>query len=181
MKICNECKLEKMLDDFPTQMKREKLVHLGNCRDCHNAKQRQNYLANHEQRKQKLRDYHELNREAMNEQSRIYYLNNKDKAQAYYQENKEELAKKDWARGIYRRYGLTVEEYNNLSEQQNHVCVICQKSANAANSDKLHIDHCHVTGKVRGLLCTNCNNALGRAKEDPRILRAAAEYIESFM
>lgn len=76
-------------------------------------------------------------------------------------------------------------DYNALAEKQNHRCAICgaeEKSRDRWNgrTRRLAIDHCHTTGKVRGLLCTGCNSALGHMQDDPERLRAAADYLERF-
>lgn len=70
-----------------------------------------------------------------------------------------------------RGYLLTLEEYNALLEKQNGQCAICKDEA------KLVVDHDHGSGKVRGLLCNNCNAGLGMLKDSPDILRAASQYI----
>ena len=62
------------------------------------------------------------------------------------------------ARHYERRYGLTLDEYNALFERQGGVCALCGQSSRT----NLAVDHCHETGRVRGLLCTGCNSALGR-------------------
>jgi hypothetical protein len=81
------------------------------------------------------------------------------------------------------KYGISLEMYNEMLEQQSGVCKICGKeeSANTRGSKEkrgLAIDHCHTTGMVRGLLCTNCNTALGGFKDDPNLLKKAIEYLE---
>src|SRR3954454_6352124 len=73
---------------------------------------------------------------------------------------------------LKRRYGITAEDADAMLEAQNGLCAICG-SAPAA-----HVDHDHETGAVRALLCFNCNGGLGQFKDDPRVLRAAAEYVE---
>jgi hypothetical protein len=71
-------------------------------------------------------------------------------------------------------YGISVEDYNKLLEFQDGVCAVCKQS-----SDKnFHVDHNHVTGEVRGLLCQACNKAIGFLKEDPNIFLSAYEYME---
>ena len=55
-----------------------------------------------------------------------------------------------------RKYGITLEQYEILCEQQDRKCLLCKVS-----NVKLHVDHCHTTGKVRGLLCKNCNVTIG--------------------
>ena len=71
------------------------------------------------------------------------------------------------------RYGITAEDYNTLSKLQNGKCAICKIA------DLKDIDHCHLSNKVRGLLCHPCNLLLGNAKDNPEILRNAADYLES--
>jgi len=77
-------------------------------------------------------------------------------------------------------YGLTLQDYENLLESQNGKCAICG-STNPGKVDAAHlaVDHCHETGKVRGLLCNSCNNGLGRFKDDPVILTNAVTYLEN--
>ena len=77
-----------------------------------------------------------------------------------------------------RRHGLTVEEFRALLEAQNSLCAICRGPWRGWNGQNPHIDHCHKTGRVRGLLCASCNSALGRFGDDPELLRRAAAYLE---
>jgi hypothetical protein len=63
-----------------------------------------------------------------------------------------------------------------LSEQSG-VCKICGEPC-PTYKHALAVDHNHTTGKVRGLLCNNCNNGLGRFRDNPQYLRAAADYLE---
>jgi hypothetical protein len=73
-----------------------------------------------------------------------------------------------------RSYGITVEDYNRMLEEQNGGCYICGKED---NNRALSIDHDHSTGKVRGLLCSNHNRALGLMGDDPEIVLAAHKYL----
>jgi hypothetical protein len=73
-----------------------------------------------------------------------------------------------------RRYGLSLADYRALQVGQGNACAICRKVTRA-----LCIDHCHVTGRVRGLLCRSCNSALGFYADDPRLLRAALAYLQA--
>lgn len=76
-----------------------------------------------------------------------------------------------------RKYGLTPAEMDELLSSRSS-CAICPYVFTDDDSRFLHIDHDHVTGKVRGVLCQWCNLLLGHAREDPVILRAAASYLE---
>jgi hypothetical protein len=73
-----------------------------------------------------------------------------------------------------RRYGLSLADYRTLQEKQGHACAICRKVTR-----DLCIDHCHVTGRVRGLLCRRCNSALGFYADDQCLLRAALAYLQA--
>jgi hypothetical protein len=64
-------------------------------------------------------------------------------------------------------YGLTVEDYEKLLAAQNGMCAACSRTPADEHHKVLHVDHCHETNKVRGLLCTRCNTALGLLREDP--------------
>lgn len=76
-------------------------------------------------------------------------------------------------------YGLTVEEYENMLERQGGVCAICGSGEWGGTKHRVpHVDHDHETGKVRGLLCGDCNFGLGKFKDDPDRLRAAISYLE---
>lgn len=78
-------------------------------------------------------------------------------------------------RAALRRFGLTLGQYAHLLATQNAACAICGR----LDADKrLAVDHCHATGRVRGLLCQNCNQALGKMQDAPERLRAAASYLE---
>lgn len=75
----------------------------------------------------------------------------------------------------FARYGITVEDYERLWEIQNGACPICDGSL--LGERNAHIDHDHITGQVRGLLCSQCNTAIGKFKDSPEIILRAAEYI----
>ena len=72
------------------------------------------------------------------------------------------------------KFGISVKQYNDLLTSQNGVCAICKKSQ---RSRKLAIDHNHITGKVRGLLCNTCNRAIGYLHEDITLMKAAIKYL----
>ncbi len=73
-----------------------------------------------------------------------------------------------------RRYGIPVEELRAMEKRQGGACAICRKPSQVA----LSIDHCHSTGRVRGLLCYKCNFGIGSYGDDPTLVRAAIAYLE---
>lgn len=74
------------------------------------------------------------------------------------------------------RFGITVEQYDALEAKQGGLCAICRRPCPSGR--KLAVDHDHLTGRVRGLLCMNCNQGLGKFDDDPGLLRAAEVYLE---
>lgn len=85
------------------------------------------------------------------------------------------------ASDLMKSYKITTEEYNMLLEAQNNMCAICSKNASELSNNRkkyLCVDHCHVSGKVRGLLCDTCNRALGMFKDSVAILENAIAYID---
>ncbi len=77
------------------------------------------------------------------------------------------------------KYGITVEDYDRMFDAQGGVCAICSRPASGGptSASRLHIDHCHTTGKVRALLCSTCNLGVGYFADDPDRLIAAAAYL----
>ena len=82
----------------------------------------------------------------------------------------------DYVRNVkYKsRYGITIDDYNRMLEDQDHKCKICLAGEERG---RLHVDHCHETGKIRGLLCHQCNNGLGCFHDSDSLLEHAIEYI----
>jgi hypothetical protein len=76
-----------------------------------------------------------------------------------------------------RTLGISEEEYQVLYRCQGKKCAVCEKKLASKRYTRLAVDHCHKTGKLRGLLCTNCNTALGLFYDSPKILRKALEYL----
>ena len=76
-----------------------------------------------------------------------------------------------------RVYGLTEAEWDKLVEEQADRCAICRTDKPGGRGERWHIDHDHVTGQVRGLLCHRCNMGIGFFGDDPVIIEAAARYV----
>lgn len=110
-----------------------------------------------------------------------------NKARWYRKHRKHVLAKaKEWARQnpravrdhALRRFGISVDEYDRMLAAQGGGCAICgRKTVGQKGRKNFHVDHCHRTKKVRGLLCAACNQGLGAFSDDPKRFRAAADYL----
>ena len=83
---------------------------------------------------------------------------------------------------LRKAFGITAEQYDEMFAAQGGVCAICGQQSRTKHGNgktrKLAVDHDHETGEVRGLLCMACNRAMGLLKDNPRVLRRAADYLE---
>jgi hypothetical protein len=121
--------------------------------------------------------------EIMNWKSSEYARN---KAKAWRLANPEKVAeyraknrRKSYLQESYRKYGITEEQYKTLMESQNNSCATCKKLFDWDDKQtKPHIDHCHETKKVRGILCNKCNTTLGLLDENMQTLLNLARYLE---
>lgn len=84
----------------------------------------------------------------------------------------------EWPAKLKRQYNITVGDYNRMLTVQGGCCAVCRTDTPGSRTTRFHVDHCHATGQVRGLLCHLCNRMLGLARDEATILRAAAAYLE---
>lgn len=133
-------------------------------------------------RRQKCKEKYHANKEKRREYQKAYYAKNKERLAAANRERYANQREVYYERMIYNRYGITLADYDRMLEEQNGVCKICEGTCDhpqRRNLGTLSIDHCHTTGKVRGLLCNKCNSLLGWAKDDTNTLKKAIEYLET--
>lgn len=110
------------------------------------------------------------------------FYSHEEYAKAYHEavrRSRPEMAKQ-WDLNKY--FHINVSEYNELLKSQQNKWAICRKKEIAVHWGKvkaLSIDHCHKTGKIRGLLCYLCNTGLGKFRESPNLLRKAANYVSA--
>lgn len=94
-------------------------------------------------------------------------------------EKYKEMGRKSERTRRFKRYGITEEQYTLLWESQAGLCDICRSSL--VEGRATHVDHCHTTGQVRGILCHHCNVMLGHCKDNIEILKRAILYLEKEM
>jgi len=117
--------------------------------------------------------------------------NRKEQMAKYYLENKQRILKRtsDWTKTeagkesnrkkkLSQKYNMTVEKYDSMLKEQNNCCKICSTHESEFNK-RLAVDHCHTTGKIRGLLCMACNILLGKAKDNINTLNNAIDYLNN--
>ena len=76
-------------------------------------------------------------------------------------------------------YGITPEEYQSRLDAQGGSCAICGTTSPGGKWARMHVDHDHATGRIRGLLCTNCNRGIGYLSDNPERLERAASYLRN--
>lgn len=94
-----------------------------------------------------------------------------------YHKNKEKYNKARRNSTLKRRYGITEDEYFKMFNAQKGKCKLCGKTKPRKGAKHLIIDHCHSTGKVRGLLCNDCNVLLGKLKDDVNYIDRIKDYL----
>jgi ERCC4-type nuclease len=151
-----------------------------------------------EKQKEYNKRYRDKNKEKRNIEGNVYskqwYLANKEKRIKYLEENKEEISKKkkelrkkdvektkrnDRKYQLKQFYDITPEQYTELYNKQNGCCAICGKNQSELKK-ALGVDHNHTTGKIRGLLCFNCNITIGKFNDDINMLILATNYLKEY-
>lgn len=87
----------------------------------------------------------------------------------------------DWKKdkNLKYRFGITLEQYTSMLEKQNNCCDICKRHKSKFKRS-LAVDHCHKTGKIRGLLCSKCNGNIGKVYESIELLQNMIDYLKLY-
>jgi hypothetical protein len=134
---------------------------LKKCYDCGEHKEYSNFYKN----RAKKDGHSDECKSCGRVRNRKHYVNNKEKWHASTERSRRR-----------RLYGMEEGDYEKLLEKQKGRCAICGTDTPTGRG-KFHIDHCHSSGVVRGLLCSRCNQAIGLLQEDEHILTRALEYV----
>jgi Recombination endonuclease VII len=153
VKTCSACKTLKPTDEFPKSKQTKDGLHSW-CKPCSRIKKKES---------------NDRIRQRDPEAYRIKWRRYQDD----YKERHPDRHEAGERRRNLRKFGITIEEYDRMFESRSGLCEICGLTSNK----RLAVDHDHVTGKVRGLLCGSCNMALGQLEE--RITQTL-EYIQRY-
>jgi hypothetical protein len=169
LRICNYCKIHKEFSEFHKDKSKKNGV-ITICKVCISIKSKEYRLKNKDAIRNKKVKYHSEHSDEICRKSKEWYENNKDKASATARSYR-----------LKNKYGLSKEDYFLLGEKQDWKCAICgSKESRNKNSTNLSVDHSHITGKVRGLLCHPCNAGIGYLQEDIKIMKNSIKYLEGF-
>lgn len=161
MKRCSKCKQEKPLTEFGPNKQYSQGVR-PECRECTQAYSRA---------------YHQAHRNLHLARARENYQKNRERRKVDFQAYRQKNADKIHAAHLRRKYGISKDQYRTLMTEQEGRCAICRRSFMDIHRVRLHVDHDHATGQVRGLLCNRCNLLLGMVQDIPALLMQAVNYL----
>lgn len=193
MKRCKVCDQVQSVDRFYRRNSTD--GYRNDCKDCISVRSKEQYDQGREEIKARSRAWHAANRERVQVRRASWYersgrerqrarrtamtaeerRNEYQAARARKMEDPERFRQYEMARRL-RRLGISLEYYEQLMAAQEGKCAICLGAPNG-NRNVLHIDHDHVDGQVRGLLCHSCNTSLGHFRDNPEVLRRAVSYL----
>lgn len=171
---CTKCQRELPRCDFSASQPRR-------CKACVNAYSKSWELNNPDRVKAKNKRSNDKRRCEKIAYNRAYYARNAEwlrTSAAAYRARFPERTRSALRSSLLRRYGLTDADYDRMFEEQGGHCKLCPRPTGSPSVKALVVDHCHRTGRVRGLLCVNCNTLLGMAGDSIPVLSAAIAYIE---
>jgi len=159
LKVCIKCKQRKSSSDFYRNR--------TDCRLCRKQYQKEFYIKHIDLEKEKRKVYYQKNCQVVKNYQKLRRIENPDI---------------DTIKNL-KKYGLSLEQYKEMSLKQNNTCAICNSPETATlkkngKIKKLSVDHNHITNKIRGLLCINCNRGIGSFKDDVEKLKRAILYLE---
>jgi len=171
-KECTKCGEDKEIVRFQrvySRSAKEMSGYRGKCKECE-IKSRKVYLIQGGLEKTKIHRRKYMKRLEIKKR----YSNNRLRYELANGEHIKEMARNS---KLKKAYGITLKEYNKMLAKQDECCAICKTDIPNGKGNTFHVDHCHETGKVRGLLCSNCNTSLGGFKDNPTLLTKAIKYL----
>lgn len=173
IKLCKRCNLEKPIEDFYKNKNNKRFS--SYCKVCENER-------NNERRKNLTSEQ----KEKVKKSNIKFYYNNLENRKENNKKQREKIKESGLTNGQEYRiksFGILPEDYINMLNIQQNKCAICgnyetAKSGPNKTTKRLAIDHCHETGKVRELLCHQCNNGLGCFRDNIENMKKAIEYLE---
>lgn len=176
LRWCSMCDEWKHLEVFPTKKTKSGKVSPGSiCHHCRLLVQKRYRDAN----KEKSKKYWQVNGERLLANRKWKYKGYKK----YYNKIRRnkyaslEARLEHRRKNLYSKFKLTLEQFDEMDKRQNSCCYVCMKHKDTTARKVLNVDHNHITGQVRKLLCSHCNTTLGLVNENPLILQSLINYI----
>ncbi len=173
-RICRTCNLQKSPKEFYKDTRYPNGdIH---CADCRRAKVKKWRDANIEKARLVSKLSTAKNPTRARESARRWHIENRDRHLAYMAQRRKLFPDAIISSKLKAAFGINIDEYAAMLNTQGGVCAICKKTPEV-NKKRLAVDHCHNSKKVRGLLCSTCNSAIGLLRDDISILKSAIQYI----
>jgi hypothetical protein len=174
-RICRTCKIEKTSDSFY----RDSRYPGGDihCADCRKEKVRSWRNANPDRAKAIEKNSRSKNPQAARDRAKQWHSANRERHLDYMASRRKNAPHQIKSSVLKAAFGITLDEYNLILGAQGNACAICRKTPEQ-NGKRLAVDHCHTTLKVRGLLCSTCNQAIGLLKDSIHLLNSAISYLQ---
>lgn len=179
LKKCTLCSEEKDVNCYGQYKHKmtKQLYYLSRCKKCNNKTKTENwkkpeYEERRKNKSKRIGGIRKLNREQNDKTYQEYLEMCRTNRLKVKEANPELYNRKQKDSYLKSKYGITIEDYYQMVDNQNSKCLICK------NEYPLYVDHNHTTHKVRGLLCSDCNSGIGLLKEDENILLSAIKYIK---
>jgi hypothetical protein len=170
-KRCGKCEKTKPISDFHHDKSRKCGVH-SQCKQCVLE-----YHANQEERREYAKAYYAAHQEELRKKNKAYRVAHQEElrenAKTYKAAHREQYRNSH----LKRRYRITAADFDTLLAAQGGRCAICGTDQAGGRDGVFNVDHDHVSGRVRGLLCRSCNVGIGHLQDNPDLLRAASRYI----
>lgn len=163
VKRCNKCDLPKPVSHF-YRASGTKDGRRGECVDC---------------AKLIRRAWYDANREKAVAAAERWQRRNPERVRVYQEAYRSRPERKRTMRDLYyrRTFGISADEFDVILVAQGRCCAIC--GVRPEREASLHVDHCHETGRIRGIVCLNCNQGIGKFNDDPELLERAAAYLRA--
>lgn len=158
MKLCRKCGLFKCLDQFGLDKNKADGLRT-HCKECNSREYKKWYYKDTERSKLVSKEWRDKNQDKRKEMWNKYRTRDKELK-------------------LLKMYGITFDQYLLMLESQAFQCKICLVDLETISPKHIHVDHCHTTNKVRGILCNLCNTSIGMAREDIEILENMIKYLK---
>jgi hypothetical protein len=190
-KRCTRCGETKPISDF-YRNKSSKGGVSSECKQCtlerakayratHSEEKREYqkaYRATHQERKREYaKAYYAAHQEELREYAKSHRAAHPRQGKVYRAAHREEIREGNRNSKLKKKYRITAADFDIMLSQQGGRCAICGTDQPGGRYGVFYVDHDHVSGRIRGLLCNNCNSGIGYMQDNPDLLRAASRYI----
>lgn len=174
-RTCKQCGLTRPLTDFYKHPKGS-LGRRARCKDCEKARTAEYREANRDKVRAAVAKWRVENYDRHREMTEAWKKANPERVRQHARTSAKRNSERRRNYRMLKVYGISIEQYEEMERRQCGLCAICERPPREGR--RLAIDHCHSSGRVRDLLCEDCNRALGMFGEDSARMESAIAYVE---